>query len=73
MVGEAAGATEEIDPEVVVKVLGVEARLSSTVKYVKMGQARPNRGKAGDPDIQITLLLRVAEAIGDLGAGLLLF
>ena len=67
VVGEVAGATEEIGPEVVVKVLGVEARISSTVKYVKMGQPRLNRGKAGDPDIQITLLLRVAEVIGDLG------
>ena len=67
MVGEVAGATEEIGPEVVVKVLGVEARISSTVKYVKMGQPRLNRGKAGDPDTQIILLLHAAGAIGGLG------
>ena len=67
MVGEAAGATEEIDPEVVVKVLGVEARISSTVKYVKMGQARLSRGKAGGPDIQTTPPLHAVEAIGGLG------
>ena len=67
VVGEAAGATEEIGPEVVVKVLGVEARISSTVKYVKMGQPRLNRGKAGDPDIQIILPLPAVEAIGGLG------
>ena len=67
MVGEAAGATEETGPGVVVKVLDAEDKLSSTVKYVKMGQARLSRGKAGGPDIQTTPPLHAVEAIGGLG------